>query len=149
MKFNRQSILKSKVGYLNQHIFTDKKPKINIPAEYFKKKSIEKEWLDLNLTYWCNFNSLTLYTEYLFATNGRKWRSDYFINIYGIKVLIEYEGVFAEKSRHTTAKGYSADSEKYNHASSEEFIVLRYTALTYKKVLRDLDNILSGVTTNL
>lgn len=54
------------------------------------------------------------------------------------KIAIEYEGLMSAKSRHTTIKGYSKDTEKYNEAAKMGWVVLRYTALTYKNIREDL-----------
>ena len=55
-----------------------------------------------------------------------------------IKIAVEYEGVFSEKSRHTSVTGYSRDSTKYNLAAINGWIVLRYTAMTYKNFEKEL-----------
>lgn len=104
----------------------------------FVKRSKEKGWMGWNLMYWCQIRSVNLEQEFRFGAN-RRFRSDWFIPAY--KVLIEYEGLFSDKSRHTTASGYSKDTEKYNLASSLGYTVLRYTALNYKTVLQDLNKI--------
>src|SRR5690606_7227576 len=59
----------------------------------------------------------------------RKWRFDFAIP--ELKAAIEYEGLNSKKSRHTTLKGYSGDSTKYNEAQRLGWVVLRYTAITY------------------
>ena len=105
----------------------------NIP----EKRSKEKEWLDLNLQFFCNENCLTLSTEYRFDQT-RKWRVDYAIE--SLKIAIEYEGIFSRKSRHTTITGFTGDVEKYNHAQRLGWTVYRYTAKNYKSVLEDLRN---------
>lgn len=107
-----------------------------IVAKHFKKRSAEKEWLSWNLLIWCNENALTLKEEYRFDREGRKYRADWAIE--AIKTLIEYEGLNSDYSRHTTLKGYSADTSKYNQAMKQGWVVLRYTALTYRNVLNDL-----------
>lgn len=107
-----------------------------IVSKHFKKRSAEKEWLSWNLLFFCNENCLTLKEEYRFDRGGRKWRSDYCIE--SLKVLIEYEGLISDVSRHTTIKGYSADTDKYREAAKQGWIVLRYTALNYRNVLNDI-----------
>lgn len=63
------------------------------------------------------------------------------------KVAIEYEGIYSQrkntsgKSRHTTLSGYSKDTEKYNLAAIDGWIVLRYTAKTYKRLESDLEKL--------
>jgi len=75
--------------------------------------------------------------EYQFMTN-RKFRFDYFIELAGHKIGIEYDGLISKKSRHTTISGFSADTEKTNLAQMNGFMVLRYTALTYQNLRKDL-----------
>lgn len=67
---------------------------------------------------------------------GRRFRADWYIP--SLNVLIEYEGIFAVKSRHTSLAGYSADCEKYNLATVLGFRVLRYTAQNYAQAQADL-----------
>lgn len=70
----------------------------------------------------------------------RRWRFD--IAIPDKLIGLEYEGLFSEKSRHTTAKGYTADAEKYNTAQSMGWRVFRYTAMNYKNIDLDIRAIL-------
>lgn len=79
--------------------------------------------------------------EYKFMPD-RKFRFDYAIITQGKKVAIEYEGVFSRKSRHTTAVGYSGDTEKYNLAVINGWMVLRYTALNYRNFYSDIKALL-------
>jgi len=79
--------------------------------------------------------SLLYKTEYIFH-DTRKWRLDLFLPDYNIG--IEYEGVFSEKSRHTTYDGYTEDCNKYNAAASMGITVFRYTAKNYKNITVDL-----------
>lgn len=79
-------------------------------------------------------------TEYAFHPE-RKWRFDFAIP--EMKVGIEYEGLMSEKSRHTSIKGFTGDTEKYNAAASLGWKVLRYTALNYKDLGRDLNGLIS------
>jgi very-short-patch-repair endonuclease len=76
--------------------------------------------------------------EFKFAP-GRRFRADYAIPEH--KLLIEYEGVFSAKSRHTTPVGYTRDCEKYNLAATLGYRVLRYTALNYLHVWADIASI--------
>lgn len=100
--------------------------------------SKEKWWIAIILTEYCVKNKLTLIEEYIFHP-GRKWRLDYFIE--EKKVAIEYEGLFSTKSRHTNVTGYSKDTEKYNAAQLMGIKVLRYTAMTYKNLIKDLEKL--------
>lgn len=70
----------------------------------------------------------------------RKWRFDFAIP--EIKLAIEYEGIIADKSRHTNIKGYTEDANKYNEAQKLGWKVLRYTALNYINLINDLSQIL-------
>lgn len=61
---------------------------------------------------------------------GRLFRFDWAIPEY--KLAIEYEGIFSNKSRHTSVTGYATDCEKYNLATLQGWKVLRYTATNYQ-----------------
>jgi len=89
------------------------------------------------LTDYCKANGYELLTEHRFH-EARKFRFDWAIEKGDFKLGIEYEGIFSEKSRHTNAKGYSVDGEKYNLAQQLGWKVYRYTALTYKNIIEDL-----------
>lgn len=78
-------------------------------------------------------------TEFTFHPE-RKWRFDFAIP--SMKVGIEYEGLMSEKSRHTTIKGFTGDAEKYNAAALLGWKVLRYTALNYTNLSKDLNKII-------
>lgn len=77
--------------------------------------------------------------EYQFHPE-RKWKFDLVVN--SLKIAIEYEGIFSEKSRHTGVKGYTEDANKYNAAQLLGWKVLRYTAMNYKHFIDDLKTIL-------
>jgi len=79
-------------------------------------------------------------TEYKFYKT-RKFRFD--VAIPDHKIAIEYEGIFSLKSRHTTLKGYTADTEKYNIAQIQGWKVLRYTAINYKNIENDIKQLIS------
>ena len=79
-----------------------------------------KEWLTLL----CQMNYFE--PEHRFDPS-RKWLFDWAIPTH--KVAIEWEGICARKSRHTTLTGYSNDAEKYNKAAILGWIVLRFTAM--------------------
>jgi hypothetical protein len=117
----------------------------NIPTVPNEKKTVKKNGskikgrILLNLQYWCQVNNLELKTEHRFHPD-RKWRFDFAIP--ELKIAIEYEGLMSEKSRHTTIKGFTGDTEKYNEAAVQRWKVMRYTALNYKTILADLNKIL-------
>lgn len=68
--------------------------------------------------------------EYVFAPGERKFRADRYIP--SLNLLIEYEGIYSEKSRHTFYKGYSEDAVKYNLATVHGYKLLRFTADNYR-----------------
>ena len=106
--------------------------------KHFHRKSDEKDWMGLNMLKWCNDKCLALEGEYKFHEE-RNWRFDWAIP--ALKVAIEYEGLMSEKSGHTTIKGYTKDTEKYRAAAIKGWTVLRYTALNYKELLNDINQI--------
>lgn len=78
-------------------------------------------------------------TEFMFHPE-RKWRADFAVP--NLKCLIEYEGLFSEKSRHTTINGFIGDCEKYRSAAILGWKVLRYTNKDYTKMSEDINEIL-------
>ncbi|WP_341215751.1 hypothetical protein [uncultured Wocania sp.] len=80
------------------------------------------------------------YVEELEFSEERKFRFDWALPY--AKIAIEYEGLFSKKSGHTTPSGYTQDCEKYNIAQMEGWKVLRYTALNYKNLEKDLKKML-------
>lgn len=54
------------------------------------------------------------------------------------KIAIEYEGLFAIKSGHTTPKGFTNDCYKYNWCVINGWRVLRYTVLNYQQAFLDI-----------
>ncbi len=107
-----------------------------MPAGGNSSPSVQKEYITLNLQYWCNERGLELVLEHKFHPT-RKYRADWAIP--ALKLLLEYEGLFSEKSRHTTKAGYSADTEKYTEAAKLGWTVFRYTAMNYKNLMSDLN----------
>lgn len=85
-------------------------------------------------------HNLSFIEEYQFAP-PRKFRFD--IAIPHLKIAIEYEGLFSEKSRHLTYTGYSNDCNKYNLAAFGGWKVLRYTAKNFGNFSEDI-NMLVG-----
>lgn len=78
--------------------------------------------------------------EYKFHPE-RKWRFDLACPAY--MIAWEYEGIFSDKSRHTTTKGYTEDSTKYNQAQILGWRVLRYTSKNKREIMPDLLQILN------
>lgn len=101
-----------------------------------KKVGPQKYWMEIVLQEWCEKRGLELVPEFQFLLN-RKFRFDWAIP--SIKLACEYEGIFSEKSRHTTKQGYSRDAEKYNLAVAGGWKVFRYTAANYKNLIKDLE----------
>lgn len=124
-------------------------PKVISPNKITKeeKRSAEKDWILLNLQYWCNERAVSLLEEHKFdqpsqllghEVPARLWRFDFAIPAY--KIAIEYEGIFSEKSGHTTIKGFVKDVQKYNRAAELGWKVIRCTAADYKNVIKTLNN---------
>lgn len=112
-----------------------------VVSKYFKKRSKEKDWIAENLLMWCNEHVVQLTQEHKFHPK-RKWRFDYAIP--DLKIAIEYEGLISKKSRHTTITGFTKDTEKYNAAIKGGWKVFRYTAINYRNLINDLDNIIDN-----
>jgi len=71
----------------------------------------------------------------------RKWRFDYAIP--SLKIAIEVEGGAFTGGRHTRGKGFIADMEKYNTATSMGWRLIRCTPSKMGKVMRYLDEMIS------
>ena len=63
--------------------------------------------------------------EFMFATNGRKWRFDFAWPFH--QVAVECEGGHWSGGRHTRGSGFESDCEKYNQAIEQNWRVFRYT----------------------
>ncbi len=81
--------------------------------------------------------------EYKFH-DKRKFRFDLVILPLEQKLAVEYDGLFSEKSRHTTPSGFSRDQEKMNLALSLGWRVLRYSPLNFTQVVDDLKKVING-----
>ena len=75
--------------------------------------------------------------EYKFLED-RKFRFDWAVFIGENKIAIEYEGIYSEKSRHTSMSGFVGDCEKYNFAVKHGWKVLRYTSGSESELENDL-----------
>ncbi len=120
--------LKTKGLKIQEQIKPQKKIKI-------EKVSIEKQTIQLVLEQFKNKNLITDFVTELKFDEKRRFRFDWAIP--ELKLAIEYEGIFSKKSRHTTVSGYSTDLEKYNLATTQGWIVLRYTAANYLNFEQD------------
>ena len=105
-------------------------------------RSIEKESIETVLFVMHRDKIIPEYVEELKFHPVRRWRFDWAIP--DLKIAIEYEGLISKKSRHTTIKGYSNDTIKYNEAGKLGWTVLRYTALTYHNLHEDLMYIINN-----
>lgn len=120
-------------GLVAAAIFEENKstPQGKLVAKHFKRKSKEKEFISKNLFVWAQHNLLKLYQEYIFDETGEKnYRFDWCFP--EIKLAIEYEGIFSEKSGHTTITGYTKDVRKYNLATLQGWTKISVTAADYE-----------------
>lgn len=108
----------------------DAKNRVKIPKEVGKYK--------LHIISVLERSGLKFVEELKFSPD-RNFRFDWAIPKF--KVAIEYEGIFSEKSGHTTLSGYKKDVVKYNLATILGWRVLRYTADNYLEIERDLNEV--------
>lgn len=101
-----------------------------------EKLSTEKQNIKKSLWYYNRQGIIPDYVEEFKFHPERNFRFDWAFP--DQKIALEYEGLMAEKSRHTTISGYSNDCEKYNQAQILGWKVLRYTALNYHQMVDDL-----------
>jgi hypothetical protein len=101
-------------------------------------------WMEREIRKFCFDNLLYFKKEFKFS-GKRKFRFDFAImdSVLISRTGIEYDGLNSEKSRHTTLKGFTRDTEKFNLASLEGWKILRYTSLNYKNVIKDLKQLIS------
>jgi hypothetical protein len=76
------------------------------------------------------------------GVQGRRWRFD--MTIPELKIAIEYEGINSKKSRHTSAVGYTGDTEKYNEATIQGWRILRYTAINIDRAWKDIQRLITA-----
>ena len=108
----------------------DAKNRIKIPKEIGKYKLhiisvLERSGLD--------------FTSELQFDEVRGFRFDWAIP--SLMLAIEYEGIFSDKSGHTTLSGYKKDVIKYNLATLRGWRILRYTAANYLDIEQDINNL--------
>ncbi len=132
--FSVKDILSGPCASRNQHLVQDKPVKNKREV----KPSKQKPWIELRLQEFSKETGYELHTEFKFDL-FRRWKFDWCFP--EIKLAIEYEGVFSAKSRHTTATGFTGDTEKYNSAQQQGWKVLRFTALNYLDLVIALDKI--------
>lgn len=131
---------KSACARINQKVIEElenpkKSRKKRVPAD----PCYQVQWMWGQLAAWALESGIMVEREYKFHPE-RKWRADFAIP--DKKILVEYEGINSEKSRHTTITGYTGDSEKYNAAQALGFKVLRFTCRNYKTVIKELEKLI-------
>lgn len=123
--------------------FRETKPTKKKPAKLPVKKSKALTWLHNELVKWAKAKNYNLIEELKFHPT-RQFRFDF--ALFELKTAIEFEGgIFLKKSGHNTATHYTKDSTKYNLAVIAGWKVLRYTALNYKDVINDLNEVIKIV----
>lgn len=122
------------IGLIVEQIDTKKKKSVKTAKNAVKTQKEAPQLTKMKL--WLTTLGIEFTPELQFA-KPRKFRFD--IAIESKMVAIEYEGIVAKKSRHTTKTGYTKDTEKYNLAAMKGWRVLRYTALNYNSLLKDLE----------
>ena len=75
--------------------------------------------------------------EYRFE-KSRRWRFDFVLKPVKTKIAIEIEGGVWLGRGHTGGKHFESDCEKYNFASLNGWIILRYTPNTIPRLWEDL-----------
>lgn len=117
------------------------KENLTVPKIKIEKISIEKNTIEFVLMSLKQKGVIEDFvTEHKFD-HTRNYRFDW--ALLDLKIGIEYEGIFSKKSRHTTAKGFSEDCNKYNLAIYNGWRVLRYTALNHQNLENDLLKLIS------
>lgn len=116
---------------------------INIPPEPEKKSIIPKPIgkYKLHIISVLEASGAKFIPEFKFSEE-RNFRFDWAIP--DLMLAIEYEGIFSEKSGHTTLSGYKKDVEKYNLATKLGWKILRYTADNYLDFENDLNHLLGN-----
>lgn len=97
----------------------------------------QKTWVAQNVMDWCHRRGIQLMGEYRFHEK-RKWRFDWVIE--ARMIAIEYEGLAFKKTAHTTSKGYTGNTDKYNTAAILGYTVFRITYLNYGTIIKTLDD---------
>lgn len=135
MSWTRKDIEKLKLGN-NLHDNPQKNTVLDSKYVVNGKISIEKEAIKKLLWWYKRQGLIKDYVEELQFHEVRMFRFDWAIP--DMMLAIEYEGLMSRKSGHTTISGYTKDCEKYNLAQLEGWKVLRYTALNYTDLEKDL-----------
>jgi very-short-patch-repair endonuclease len=125
---------------------TDNHIKPETPKPKIVKISVEKNTIEIILKQFVQQGLISGYVAEHKFLDDRKFRFDW--AILDLKLAIEYEGIFSQKSRHTTIDGFTTDCEKYNLAVQEGWRVLRYTAKNYKNLEEDLEKTIENQNLN-
>lgn len=135
MNWNKELLKKlEKEGRIKSvHIPPQPKNKVKIPQSIGKYK--------LHLIAVLKNSGLNFVPEFEFSPD-RKFRFDWALP--DLMVAVEYEGIFSEKSGHTTLSGYKKDVEKYNQATILGWKILRYTADNYLEFENDLKELINS-----
>lgn len=104
------------------------------------KRSLEKDTIASILDKYHLTKLIDEYVTELVFDEVRMFRFDWAIP--SLKIAVEYEGLFSEKSGHLTVSGYTKDCTKYNLAVANGWRVLRYTAKNYLDLEKDLMKLL-------
>jgi hypothetical protein len=107
-------------------------------GKHFKKAHPAKDQMAREMLEWCQLHGFVLFEEYNFNPL-RRWRFDWAIDPDGKRLAIEYEGLSAKKTGHTTSKGFTGNTEKYNSAAALGWKVLRFTYLNYEDLITELN----------
>lgn len=142
MKWTQKDIENTKLNN-NLHEFHKKENVLLKKLTVNGKISVEKESIRTLLWVFKREGLIPEFVEELQFHNERKFRFDWAIP--SLKIAIEYEGLFSEKSGHTTVSGYTKDCIKYNLCQIEGWKVLRYTAKNYNDLGSDLRKLLKIV----
>jgi hypothetical protein len=161
IKFTKKELIDKPCAPLNPWLNEDPPKQKKQSGPTIQKGQKTKNWISMQLYAWCKVNNLVLQTEVIFHPQ-RKWRYDWAI-FHGVSIAdiaarrweqahqvcaIEYEGLFSEKSRHTTIEGFSSDTVKYTEAAKLGWIVVRITATNYKTLFTHLTDILNNYQKN-
>ena len=116
---------------------------VTIPEEPKNKVKIPKSIgkYKLHIISVLENSGLNFFSEFEFD-KVRKFRFDWALP--DLMVAIEYEGIFSEKSGHTSLTGYKKDVVKYNLATKLGWKILRYTADNYLEFQADLEELKSA-----
>lgn len=112
-------------------------------AKHFEKKNVAKNWIAKNLFYYAQEKCWTLIEEYKFALPERQFKNDWGVLKDDKPIfVVEYEGLFSERSGHTSIKGIHRDIEKYGLLQKMGIPLIRLTALTYKELFNKINDVL-------